>query len=938
MAVDANTKKAGESPLKSLSWSETTVAQVDDRCIQISVAEFIKLIDGEDLTDKQASSLKTFRGIDTKKLPDNSESKKYRPLCDILNKVEELAGSDYRWMVVANHGESAEVDHRPDLARYPININAAKQAYMRDMDKDDANIARCAWAWMNCYIEVKNAESKSPFFFGRNLDKKGLQKFLRQGETGKQARGQFIKYLTEASLRQQRTHYFSIYISDMAARVFRWDRVGCIASEPIDLKKHPKVFLNILYRLATTADQGGVDQTVMLATEDEVAPLEAYDPAGNKSLQDYRDFMLEDLASYPIYKVTCPAVSLDGTAPGPDRTYLIGRCSFGHYAPVGRCTRGYPAFDVAARRLVWLKDQWRCAARPHTELEAYVRLHQHGVKYIATPVAGGDVAAQRTLAQDYMTHLSGEWRPSERVHTRLVTKEVGRLLETYKDSVELLRICGHAFWAHRLAWEKANILHRDVSIGNIMIDCETGNGFLNDWDLCKYREDMEDKRAASEPSGISGTWAFKSAMALRYPRKPPELADDLESFVHVITFFACRFHDHDLSSEPENDTEEANILANANNQELMGLISLFFYHQKRVGNGFYRGGALKYQMILLGSPPINFKALKSGMRSPLETFLSKAYKLLQEHYWSLDESELEEYAVRGGDCAAPDEIDVDLPAPPEAPQAPVVPGPAIGEDDAFVEMWAEYAAEAKPKDAAYWRGAAQTKATCPFADPQPVLRDHRELAMVFLSFLKDADGRNRVLDAYAGDKRFDQFLSRKMILYLQCRGPSGRCRAVSEQSTAKRKRELEDAGDDDDDDDATPPKKPAPPRTDGPRTRARSRAREAAAQAEEPAPQGTSTTRRAARAAAPAPKPTSTSKTTKRRPAKTARAADKPAKTAPKASASRRAQAARRPASPRRAVAVKAEVTRKAPAPRSKAKAAPPAEPTRRSQRLACKS
>ena len=27
-------------------------------------------------------------------------------------------------------------------------------------------------------------------------------------------------------------------------------------------------------------------------------------------------------------------------------------------------------------------------------------------------------------------------------------------------------------------------------MGNILIDIETKNGFLNDWDLCKYKEEM----------------------------------------------------------------------------------------------------------------------------------------------------------------------------------------------------------------------------------------------------------------------------------------------------------------------------------------------------------------------------------------------------------------------------------------------------------------
>lgn len=51
--------------------------------------------------------------------------------------------------------------------------------------------------------------------------------------------------------------------------------------------------------------------------------------------------------------------------------------------------------------------------------------------------------------------------------------------------------------AHSEAWAGAGILHRDISIGNIMIDVEPSDevlwsGFLTDWDLCKYKEDLED--------------------------------------------------------------------------------------------------------------------------------------------------------------------------------------------------------------------------------------------------------------------------------------------------------------------------------------------------------------------------------------------------------------------------------------------------------------
>ena len=44
---------------------------------------------------------------------------------------------------------------------------------------------------------------------------------------------------------------------------------------------------------------------------------------------------------------------------------------------------------------------------------------------------------------------------------------------------------------------------KDRHNGNIMIDAATGKGFLNDWDLAKWKEDVENLVPASEPAGIS---------------------------------------------------------------------------------------------------------------------------------------------------------------------------------------------------------------------------------------------------------------------------------------------------------------------------------------------------------------------------------------------------------------------------------------------------
>lgn len=45
--------------------------------------------------------------------------------------------------------------------------------------------------------------------------------------------------------------------------------------------------------------------------------------------------------------------------------------------------------------------------------------------------------------------------------------------------------------AHDGAWNKAGVLHRDLSWNNILIDIRTELPFLNDWDLAKWKEDLE---------------------------------------------------------------------------------------------------------------------------------------------------------------------------------------------------------------------------------------------------------------------------------------------------------------------------------------------------------------------------------------------------------------------------------------------------------------
>jgi hypothetical protein len=131
------------------------------------------------------------------------------------------------------------------------------------------------------------------------------------------------------------------------------------------------------------------------------------------------------------------------------RSFLVGRPVSFHNSPTGRCTRGYVAWDVENANKCFLKDQWRPYARNAIpEWKIYERLHQAGVKRIATCIAGGDVGprgqAQSTVSETFINR--GRIKTLvQRVHTRLITKEIGRSLETYTDAAELFTVISHAF-------------------------------------------------------------------------------------------------------------------------------------------------------------------------------------------------------------------------------------------------------------------------------------------------------------------------------------------------------------------------------------------------------------------------------------------------------------------------------------------------------------
>ncbi|KAI0785644.1 hypothetical protein C8Q75DRAFT_324340 [Abortiporus biennis] len=392
------------------------------------------------------------------------------------------------------------------------------------------------------------------------------------------ARGQIGEHAAAIMERQHRTHSFSVVTIGNKVRFLRWDRSSVIVTEPIAFNEDFAKFIKFFYRFARMLPEDqGKDASILEADEKDLKRL--YEFQANKvprlvpnHQECFEDAFVKNKDQFPVVKVHLERIlpaSHDQPLQHPSDDVLrllIGAPSTNSYSQFGRCTKGFIAFDLDERRLKCIKDCWRYDENTyHPELEVYKRLRE-GIKSVpysqanlAIAEGGGDVVDSHKRVQETVTDsfLNKKWAKVHRKflsqkHYRFLIRQVGTPLEKYKNSSRSL--CSHVLDAmngHGLAWEEAGVLHRDVSPENILIDEDPEDGnrnspqsFLHDWDLCKYKEELNDGAA----QGIrSGTWPFVSALLLYYPNKQHDLADDLESFVHVIYWFCLRFHDHNLT-------------------------------------------------------------------------------------------------------------------------------------------------------------------------------------------------------------------------------------------------------------------------------------------------------------------------------------------------------------------------------------------------------
>ncbi|KAF9870758.1 hypothetical protein CkaCkLH20_11860 [Colletotrichum karsti] len=129
--------------------------------------------------------------------------------------------------------------------------------------------------------------------------------------------------------------------------------------------------------------------------------------------------------------------------------------------------------------------------------------------------------------------------PPNRVHRRIILQDYGKPIYEASSRSALLAALVGCIEGHESLY-KAGILHRDISINNLMINEDCGNpswpAFLIDLDLAIW----EPRESASGAKGKTGTRAFMAIGALLGEQH--SFMHDLESFFWVL-FWICIHYD-----------------------------------------------------------------------------------------------------------------------------------------------------------------------------------------------------------------------------------------------------------------------------------------------------------------------------------------------------------------------------------------------------------
>ena len=400
-------------------------------------------------------------------------------MCLQVNALQPFAPS-LRFVITSGDPDSACHDMRPDIAAY-------RTVCLPNCTTD--------FGMMDMWIEVKPKNSdpfRDPAPGGPSMaPADGVRPpFHRSSMKARDTQGQLVAYANAVFCRQFRTRLFSVLICGRHARIILWDKSCAIVTEKFDIISQPGHLAQFFWRYnLLPLNTRGYDPSVTT-------------PDAHEQVLAKRALRIT-AANATLVKLCVP----NDTGVVGDKFYVAETPRFIPRSSIGRSTRGFVAYDLAKRRIVWIKDYWRVIG-PGMEKEGdiYMELHRHRVPHIPRFDRAGDIKSSPlcTTSNNRWIHENWACRTKElRTYSlyRVVLDEVGRDLTSFESSWEYTNAITDALEgiepfsyhsaiadrsaAHSVAYQKANILHRDISVGNVLITHDGNHGLLIDWELSK---------------------------------------------------------------------------------------------------------------------------------------------------------------------------------------------------------------------------------------------------------------------------------------------------------------------------------------------------------------------------------------------------------------------------------------------------------------------
>ncbi|KAI0645208.1 hypothetical protein C8Q79DRAFT_927438 [Trametes meyenii] len=494
-------------------------------------------------------------GLDLGNIPINTESEMYPRLMEKLN-THGLAHG-YRFVVTLHH-----VDPKVSSGLHGVNGG------MYPDDEYPKDGQHTNWSRIELLIECKTGDMTGDPFDD------GMENGEPNSDERRKVLGQIMSYACRVFEKQHRMFQFTLMVMGSSARIIRWDRSGVVATKKFNYMEEPEKLVGFIWVLARLpARERGIDPTVIRVEKNSEDWQLMQDRSKQKRLlggkfavqEHAREAFKASLKDSELWKIRVdeqsPSDGSERETTITSRYFLVGKPSFVSHELSGRGTHGYVAIDLNDREgpFVFLKDVWRVdhvGIRKEGEILGY--LNERGVRNIPTKICHGDV--DPLSPQTTMSHKI--WREKHpknvdkcplktHTHYRLVVQEVGLSMDHFRNGRELIYLVCKCIVAHYDAYQQG-VIHRDISSGNVLINIkefidEKGNfreecdGLLTDWELSKSLTDMSD---VPRQQNRTGTWQFLSVNVLRDPKKKLAVEDELESFFHLVLYYAIRYLPH----------------------------------------------------------------------------------------------------------------------------------------------------------------------------------------------------------------------------------------------------------------------------------------------------------------------------------------------------------------------------------------------------------